>query len=103
MALNGGIHIQASNGVFIDRSVLIAPGVKIISGNHDINDFSASALRRNPIVLLEGCWLGANSVLLPGVRLGAKTIVGAGAVVTKSFEEGNVIIAGNPAKKIRDL
>lgn len=103
LALNGGIHIQAANGVSIDRSVLIAPGVKIVSGNHDLSDFSASAVEGRPIEVLHGCWLGANSVVLPGVRLGAKTIVGAGAVVTKSFDEGNIIIAGNPAVKIRNL
>ena len=44
-----------------------------------------------------------NSVILPGVTLGNHTIVGAGSIVTKSFSEGNCIIAGNPAKKIRDF
>jgi acetyltransferase-like isoleucine patch superfamily enzyme len=44
-----------------------------------------------------------NSVILPGVELGPHTIVGAGSIVTKSFPEGNCIIVGNPAKKIKDL
>ena len=44
-----------------------------------------------------------NSVILPGIVLGNHTIVGAGSIVTKSFPEGNCVIAGNPAKKIRDL
>lgn len=43
-----------------------------------------------------------NSVILPGVVLGNNTIVGAGSIVTKSFIEGNCIIAGNPAIKIKD-
>ncbi len=37
-------------------------------------------------------------ILLPGVELGDRTIVGAGSVVTKSFPEGNVVLGGNPAK-----
>jgi len=44
-----------------------------------------------------------NSIILPGVLLGEKTIVGAGSVVTKSFPDGNCIVAGNPAKVIRNL
>ena len=44
-----------------------------------------------------------NSVILPGVRLGTRTIVGSGSVVTKSFPEGYCIIAGSPAKIIRHL
>ena len=55
---------------------------------------------------LEGCEIGeearigANSTLLPGIRIGAKTLVGAGSVVTSSFEAG-IIIAGNPARLLR--
>ena len=44
-----------------------------------------------------------DSVILPEVELGDFTIVGAGSVVTKSFPEGYCIIAGNPAKKIKQL
>ena len=42
-----------------------------------------------------------NSVILPGVTLGNHTIVGAGSVVTKSFDEGYCIIAGNPARIVK--
>ena len=44
-----------------------------------------------------------NSVILPGVTLGDHTVVGAGSVVTKSFEQGYCVIAGNPARIIREL
>jgi acetyltransferase-like isoleucine patch superfamily enzyme len=44
-----------------------------------------------------------NAVILPSVRLGDFTVVGAGSVVTKSFNEGYCIIAGNPATKIKSL
>lgn len=49
------------------------------------------------------CWIGMNAVILPGVKLGDYTIVGAGAVVTHSFPEGYCVIGGVPAKKIKDL
>ena len=44
-----------------------------------------------------------NSIILPNVTLGDFTIVGAGSVVTKSFPEGYCVIAGNPAKIIKQL
>ena len=55
------------------------------------------------VIIGEKCWIGMNCVVLPGVTLGDHTIVGAGAVVTKSFKDGYCVIAGNPAKKIKDI
>ena len=54
------------------------------------------------IVIGDNCWLGANAVLLPEVQLGNHVIVGAGAVVTGNFPD-NCVVAGVPARKIRDL
>lgn len=49
------------------------------------------------ITLAKRCWMGMNSIILSGVTLGDHTIVGAGSVVTKSFPEGECVIAGNTA------
>ncbi len=54
------------------------------------------------IVIGNNCFIGARSIILPGVTLGEKTVVGAGSVVSKSFQ-GDVIIAGNPAKVIGNV
>ena len=48
-------------------------------------------------------WIGMNSVILPGVILGTRTIVAAGSVVTKSFPQGFCVIGGSPARIIKAL
>ena len=95
-------YIQAINGIIMGSNIYIGPGVKIISANHDILHLEAHKVSP-PIIIEDNCWIGANSVILPGVHLGPHTIVGAGSVVTKSFGEGHCVIAGNPAKKIKDI
>ncbi len=97
-----GCYIQAINGISIGKNVIIAAGTKIVSAGHDLNHFSQH-IPEAPIKIGDNCWLSANCVILPGVTLGPHTIVAAGAVVTKSFEEGNCVIGGVPAKKIKDI
>lgn len=97
-ALSGGCYMQGRNGIYLGDNVLFAPGVKIISANHDPRDM-ATWLPSPPIRIGHRCWIGVNAVILPGVELGDECIVGAGAVVTQSFPTGS-IIAGVPAKTI---
>lgn len=58
-------------------------------------------LKKRPVVIGEGCFLGANSIILKGTTLGKIVLVGAGSVVSGTFPD-NVIIAGNPARIIKD-
>lgn len=97
-----GNYFQAIGEITIGHGTYIAPNVGLITANHDPAD-PDKHLDPKPIVLGEKCWIGMNAVILPGVTLGDGTVVGAGAVVTKSFPEGHCIIGGNPAKLIRCL
>lgn len=99
-ALSGGCYIQAMNGIIIGEGTIFAPGVKIISANHEMSDFSRWKIT-DPIEIGNNCWIGANAVILPGIKLGEGCIVGAGSVVTRSFPE-NCIVAGVPAKLIKE-
>lgn len=96
-----GAYIQGAGKVYIGNYVQLAPNVGILSSNHDLYDQRKS--NNEKVEIGDYCWIGMNSVVLPGVILGTRTIVAAGSVVTKSFEEGFCIIAGSPAKVIRRL
>ena len=98
-AISGGCYIQGINGIIIEEDTILGPGVKIISANHDLNNFGKSE-KSEPIIIGKKCWIGANSVILPGVALGEGCVVGAGSIVTKSFPEYSKI-AGNPAREIK--
>ena len=102
--MNGyGNYFQTINGkIIIGKGSYIAPNVGLITTNHNIADLDQH-LSGKDIVLGKNCWIGMNSVVLPGVILGDHTVVGAGSVVTKSFSQGHCVIAGNPARKIKDL
>lgn len=88
--------------IIIGRGCYVAPNVGIITTNHDINDVSKHVPGKD-VIIGDKTWIGMNSVILPGVLLGPKTVVGAGSIVTHSFPEGHCVIAGNPAKIIKQL
>lgn len=98
-----GCYFQAIGAkIRIGKGTIIAPGVGVITSNHDVFNLAEHAEGKD-VVIGENCWIGMNAVILPGVVLGDRTIVGAGAVVTKSFPQGNCIIVGNPARLLRNL
>lgn len=98
-----GCYFQNFSGdIYIGRGSYIAPNVGIITSNHDLTDLDKH-LPGKDVVLGEKCWIGMNSVILPGVILGNGTIVAAGSVVTRSFEEGSCVIGGTPAKLIKKM
>jgi len=88
--------------IILGKGTYIAPNVGLITANHDLNDLDKHVIGKT-IELGQNCWIGMNSVIMPGVILGDSTVVGAGSVVTKSFREGNIVIAGCPAKVIKEL
>jgi len=97
----GNYYQDMYGKIIIGRGTIIGPNVGIITANHDPTNLNRH-LPSKDVVLGQKCWIGMNSVILPGVVLGDNTVVGAGSVVTKSFPEGNCVIAGNPAKIIKN-
>jgi acetyltransferase-like isoleucine patch superfamily enzyme len=97
-----GCFFQANGKIKIGENCWFAQNSVIITSNHDFDHIERNAPPK-PVLIGDDCWIGANAVILPGVVLGNHTIVGAGSIVTKSFLDGNCVIAGNPAKIIKYL
>ena len=97
-ALSGCCYIQAMNGIEIGDDTIFSFGVGIVSADHEPGNLSENEPGQ-PVRIGRKCWLGKNAIILPGVELGDGCIVGAGAVVTKSFPAGSVV-AGVPARLI---
>lgn len=102
--INRGVNITAREDVFIGDNTLIGPGVVINSGMHHYEDpnilIRDQGHRTQPIHIGNDVWIGAKSVILPGVCIGDGSIIGAGAIVTKSIPPYSVAV-GVPAKVIK--
>lgn len=90
--------------VCMGNNVRIAPGAKIFGENHGFSDLDKPICTqpntRKGITIGDDVWIGANAVVCDGVKIGAHSIVGAGAIVTKDVPEYSVV-GGNPAKVIK--
>lgn len=89
-------------GITIGNGVFIGPKCNLITINHDVDPENRSATYGRPIVIEDKVWIGINSTILPGVRIGYGSIVGAQSVVTHDVPP-MTIVAGNPAKIIKRI
>ena len=87
--------------VEVKNNVIISSAVSFITHDHSINKVILDKSNLfGKIIVGNNCFIGYGSILLYGVKLSDNIIVASGSVVTKSFEETNIIIGGNPATKI---
>lgn len=89
-------------GITIEDNVLIAPKVSILSEGHPIAVADRQSLVPGRVHIKKNAWIGANASILPGVTIGANSIVAAGAVVTKDVPD-DTIVGGVPAKIIKSI
>jgi len=89
---------QGKNRVLLGNDVYIAPNVAFFAAGHDVVDLSKHV--GGDIVIGDHVWLGAGTVVLPGVHIGANSIIGAGSIVTKNVPPNSVAV-GNPARVIK--
>jgi maltose O-acetyltransferase len=112
-----GTHIELGERVFfnfncvvldvclvrIGSFTLFGPAVQVYAATHP---FDAALRRREesgkPVEIGSDVWVGGGAVILPGVRIGSRAVIGAGSVVTRDVPAG-VFAAGNPCRVIREI
>jgi maltose O-acetyltransferase len=112
-----GVHIELGSRVFFNFDCVVldvcpvrigsytqfGPAVQIYTATHPLD----AALRRlhesgRPVTIGEDVWVGGGAIILPGVTIGSRTVIGAGSVVTRDVPD-DVVAAGNPCRVIRRL
>jgi acetyltransferase-like isoleucine patch superfamily enzyme len=101
--MSPGSRISASDEIAIGDGVMMANGVYVTDSDwHTVYDRTERAAAPTPVYIGRNVWLGDHATVLKGVTIGENSVVAARSVVTKDVP-ANVIVAGNPARVVREL
>ena len=97
VTINEGVYINATERVEISDNVRISAGAKILTTGLDVQSTHVN----KKVIIGPNCWLGANSIILPGVKIAEGTVIAAGAVVNRDVDTPGQLVAGVPARCIK--
>lgn len=102
--MNCNCVILDSAEVRIGDNVLLGPGVQIYTASHPLDHVTRATglIIGKPIEIGNDVWIGGGAILCPGVKIGARSVIGAGSVVTRDVPP-DVLACGNPCRVIRPL
>lgn len=100
---NFNLTLVDDNEIFIGDGTMIAPNVVIATAAHPIDPVLREGSQfAIPVHIGKNVWIGAGSIILPGVTIGDNTVIGAGSVVTHDIP-ANVVAYGNPCRVQREF
>jgi maltose O-acetyltransferase len=89
--------------VVIGDYTLFGPAVQIYTATHPLNaELRCKQEFGKPVEVGPDVWVGGGAVICPGVKVGSKSVIGAGSVVTRDIPDG-VFAAGNPCRVVREI
>lgn len=97
--INHSAILSASGGIEFEDGSMAAPGLRIATINHDMNERHA-IYTYGKVTVKKNAWIGMNVTICPGVTIGEYAVVAAGAVVTRDVPD-YAVVGGVPAKVIR--
>ena len=98
--VNSGTVIMSVLEITVGDDVAIANEVYIV--DTDSHGVEGRPVKNAPVRIGSGSWIGARAIILPGVTIGSRCLVAAGAVVSRDVPD-DTLVAGNPAKVVREL
>jgi len=98
--INSGVVLFSVKAITIGNDVAIANEAYLM--DTDSHGVEGRPVKEAPIVIGDGAWIGARAVILPGVTIGRRCLVAAGAVVSRDVPD-DTLVAGNPAREVRTL
>ncbi len=102
--INAGVYLAGQGGIEIGDNVIIGPGAKIFSENHNFTNLQKpikdQGVTRKGVVIKDNCWIGSGVTILDGVTIEEGCVIAAGSVVTKSVPALSVA-AGVPARILK--
>lgn len=100
--VNSNLTVVDDGHIYVGDNVMFGPNVVIATANHPVDpELRSRGLQYNKDVYIgENSWIGAGSIIVPGVRIGRNVVIGAGSVVTKDIDD-DVIAVGNPCRVLR--
>lgn len=113
----GGKHVHFGNGIYsnfnltlvddthiyVGDDTMFGPNVTVATAGHPILPQLRPQYQYNmPVHIGKNCWIGAGAIILPGITIGAYSVIGAGSVVTKDIPSG-VVAVGNPCRVLREI
>lgn len=101
---NFNLTLVDDTDIYVGDKVMFGPNVTVATAGHPIDPaLRYQAMQYNiPVHIGNNVWIGANSVVLPGVTIGDNSVIGAGSVVTKDIP-ANVVAVGNPCRVLREI
>lgn len=101
---NSNLTLVDDGHIYVGDNVMFGPNVVIATANHPLDP----SLRKNgyqynkDVIIEENVWIGAGVIVVPGVKIGKNSVIGAGSVVTKDIPS-NVVAVGNPCKVLKQI
>jgi acetyltransferase-like isoleucine patch superfamily enzyme len=112
--ITGWGRVRVGDRVFVNSGVVVFSAIEVVIGNDvaianeaylmdsDSHGVEGRPVKEAPIRIGDGSWIGARAIILPGVTIGSRCLIAAGAIVSRDVPD-DTLVAGNPAQVVREL